>query len=162
MTSDVQQLEQLAADAEAKATSAREKMGLEREKEREKRRKRERDLDRQILATANETRERLGDESKAAYAAVLLAAEQNPLVQAVAAFRAAKVSEWTFVSEMQNASIRLGRPYSPYEPERREIALVDMLDQGTRNLASRLSAEAEEAHAAEREAHLDGTADEAA
>ena len=113
-------------------------------------------LERQIVATANEERERLSEESAALYQEILQAAEELPLVVAIARYRSSKETEWGYVSEIQNASMRLGRPYSPYEPERREISVIDMVNQATRNLASRLSAEAEEAHAAEREAYLNG------
>ena len=156
MSTDVQQLEKLAADAEAKAAAAREKMEEKREKELALRRKRERDLDRQIVATANETRERLREESAALYQAILAAAEELPVVRAIAAFRAAKAGEWSYLSVIQNAQTRLGKEVRPFSPELREVAIVDMLDQAARNLASRLSAEAEEAHAAEREAYLNG------
>ena len=156
MTSDVQQLEQLAADAEEKAAAARSKSEEKREKELAERRKRERDLDRQILATATETRERLREESAALYQAILAAAEELPVVRAIAAFRAAKAAEWGYISTVQNAQQRLGKEVVTFSPELREVAIVDMLDQAARNLASRLSSEAEEAHAAEREAYLDG------
>ncbi len=156
MTSDVQQLEKLAADAEAKAAAAREKMEEKREKELAKRLERERGLDRQIVATANEVRERLREESAALYQEILQAAEELPVVQAIAAFRAAKASEWQYISTVQNSQSRLGMEVRPFSPELREVAISDMLDQAARNLASRLSAEAEEAHAAEREAYLAG------
>ena len=156
MSSDVQQLEKLAADAEAKAAAAREKMEEKREKELAKRLERERDLDRQIVATANEVRERLREESAALYQAILKAAEELPVVQAIAAFRASKAAEWGYISTIQNAQQRLGKEVRTFSPEIREVAIVDMLDQAARNLASRLSAEAEEAHAAERDAWLSG------
>ncbi len=156
MSTDVQQLEKLAADAEAKAAAAREKMEEKRERELAKRLERERDLDRQILATATETRERLREESAALYQAILAAAEELPVVQAIAAFRSAKAAEWQYISTIQNAQQRLGHEVRTFSPELREVAIVDMLDQAARNLASRLSAEADEAHATEREAYLDG------
>jgi hypothetical protein len=81
-------------------------------------------------------------------------------VRAIATFRVAREAEFSFVSELQNASIRAGRPYSGYEPERREIRLVDVLDEAVRRLASELANEMLEARAAEREAFVrgDGTA----
>ncbi len=156
MTSDVQQLEKLAADAEEKAAAAREKMEEKREKELALRRKRERDLDRQILATATETRERLREESAALYQAILAAAEELPVVRAIAAFRAAKAAEWSYLSTIANAQTRLGLEVRTFSPELREVAVASMIDQAVRNVASRLSAEAEEAHAAERDAWLSG------
>jgi len=156
MSTDVGQLEELARKAEEKAAAARARMEEKREKELALRRKRERDLDRQILATATETRERLREESQALYQAILAAAEELPVVQAIAAFRAAKAAEWGYISTIQNAQQRLGKEVVTFSPELREVAIVDMLDQAARNLASRLSAEAEEAHAAERNAWLSG------
>lgn len=162
MSTDVGQLEELARKAEEKAAAARARMEAKREKELALRRKRERDLDRQILATANETRERLREESQDLYQAILQTAEELPVVQAIAAFRSAKAAEWGYISTIQNAQSRLGLEVRTFSPELREVAIVDMLEHAARNLASRISVEAEEARAAEREAHLDGTADEAA
>jgi len=77
MSTDVEQLEQLATRAEEKAAAARAKRDAELEKELAKRLEREQTLDRQIVATATETRERLREESAALYQEILKVARSS-------------------------------------------------------------------------------------
>ncbi len=161
MSTDVGQLEELARKAEEKAAAARAKLEVENEKrlaERAERAERERERDEQILATATETRERMAEEAREAFDAILDAAKALPLVVAIAEYRARREIGWNYVSQIQNAQQRLGRPSSSYTPEMREIALVDLLDHAVRELSAEYANEALETRAAEREAFIAGEA----
>jgi hypothetical protein len=148
MSVDVDKLAREAERHEAEARKRREKLEGEAARQAAEQERRGRAFDERLVAEYDP--ERLEQELREAYDALVEAVAELPIVPALVRHHAASARRMAQAQEVNNALTRLGRDSRVFEPSARELDVMRILDQIVSRMAAAIVEEERAASYAER------------